>query len=134
MSKIIRELEQRIVGRFVRDALAAGYNLAVSSDRGYDVDDGMLLGSRDYDAIMAEAFAADECHIFVQPADEPAVLEDETTGRERLYGAGPAIRRVNSIGYVYLVLGNGGYDVVSDYTTNLETLLAGAMEISDAYA
>jgi hypothetical protein len=131
--KMRQEVERKIVRRFVKDALAAGYRLAVSGERGYDIDE-MLLGSTDVKAIMEAAFAGDECHIFVQPGDGPTVIDGESDLRERLYGAEKTIRRVNSIGYVYCVMGNDGWDVISDYTTNLESLLEGANKVSDQYA
>jgi len=115
--KMRQEVERKIVGQFVKDALAAGYRLAVSLERGYDIDD-MLLGSGDYDKIMEAAFAGDECHIFLQPADGPTVEDGQ----------------VVSDGHVYCVFGNDGWDVISDYSTNLEPLLAGANKISDHYA
>lgn len=128
-----QEVERKIVGQFVRDALAAGHRLAVSLDRGYDTDE-MLLGSSDEAAIMEAAFAGDECHIFVQPAEGPTVEDDNADARERIYGAATTIERVVSIGYVYCVFGNDGYDVISDYTTNLEALLTEANKIADHYA
>lgn len=109
-----RNIEKRIVRRFVKDALAQGKRLAVSLERGYDVED-MLLGSRDVKAIMDEAFAGDEAHIFVQPGIGPTV-EDGS---------------VLSEGWVYIVLGNDGWDVISDYTVNLEPLLAGANALAE---
>ena len=112
-----RKVETEIVSQFVRDALAAGYRLAVSLDRGYDVDE-MLLGSTDSEKIMAEAFAGDECHIFIQPADGPTVEDGQVVSK----------------GWVYLVLGNDGWDVISDYSTNIEPLLTNALKISDQYS
>lgn len=110
-----RRLEKQIVRRFVTDALAAGKRLAVSLERGFDLKE-MLLGSRDVGAIMAEAFAGDEAHIFVQPGEGPTIEDGQ----------------VASEGWVYIVLGNEGWDVISDYTTNLETLLAGATKLAEA--
>jgi hypothetical protein len=109
-----QNIERRIVRTFVEDALAAGKRLAVSLDRGYDVED-MLLGSRDKAAIMLEAFAGDEAHIFVQPAEGPTVEDGQ----------------VVSEGWVFIVLGNDGYDVISDYTVNLEPLLARANKLAE---
>lgn len=131
--KMRQEVERKIVGQFVRDALAAGHRLAVSLERGYDIDE-MLLGSRDEAKIMEEAFAGDECHIFVQSADGPTTEDGAADARERLYGADATIRRVVSIGHVYCVMGNDGWDVINDYTTNLETLLAGANKVSEQYS
>jgi hypothetical protein len=117
--KLRIELEKRIVGAFVRAALKAGYRLAVSLDKGYDVDE-MLLGSTDIERIMEEAFAGDEAHIFIQPAEGPTVENG----------------RVVSLGWVYIVLGNDGWDVISDYTVNplTEELLTESNKIADSYA
>ncbi len=35
------------------------------------------------------------------------------------------------IGWVYLVFGNSGYDLISDYTVNLEEFLKGANDLAD---
>jgi len=35
------------------------------------------------------------------------------------------------VGWVRLIYGNDGWDVVNDYTTNLETLMAGATALAD---
>jgi hypothetical protein len=115
--KLRQELEKRILSKFVDDALAAGKRLAVSLDRGFDIDE-MLNGSRDRNKIIEEAMAGDECHIFVQPANGPVVDEG----------------RVVSEGWVYFVWGNDGWDCISDNTTNLEYLLKGAEAIADQYA
>ena len=115
--KLRQELERKIMRRFVRAALASGHRLAVSLERGYDLDE-MLLGSRDEKKIIAAAFEGDECHIFVQPATGPTVEGG----------------KVISEGWVFFVFGNDGWDVISDYTTNLEPLLKSANELSEAYA
>lgn len=114
---IRRKVERLIVEAFVKQALEAGYRLTPSLERGYDRSEGdPLLGSTDFDAIMAEAAAGDDCHIFISEKDGP-LMED---------GA------ILSIGWVYLVYGNDGYDVVSDYTTNLDEL--GLMSRANALA
>lgn len=116
-AEIIQDMEQRIVRAFVEDAIAAGYRLAVSLERGYDVED-MLLGSVDPKEIMKEAFAGDDAHIFIQPGAGPTLDED---------------LRVVSLGWVFIVLGNDGWDVISDYTANnlTEQLLTRANALSD---
>jgi hypothetical protein len=106
--------EKKIVRRFVKDALAAGYRLAVSLERGYDVED-MLLGSTSEKEIMEEAFAGDEAHLFVQPKDGPTLEQGH----------------IVSEGWVYIVLGDDPGDVISDYSINIEPLLAGANEIAE---
>lgn len=113
----IRTMEKKIVRQFVNDALAKGYRLAVSLERGYDTDE-MLLGSTDVAKIMDEAFSGDEAHIFVQPGDGELITGDG---------------QVVSEGWVFIVLGNGGWDVISDYTVNLEPLMVNANKIADRY-
>jgi hypothetical protein len=107
-------VERRIISRFVDDALAAGHRLSVSLERGYDHED-MLLGSRDKKKIVDEAMAGDEAHIFVHAAEGELVEKGQ----------------VVSIGWVYVVLGNDGWDVISDYSVSLESLLKGANELAD---
>lgn len=112
--EIRQKIERTIAERFVDDALKAGYRLAVSLERGYDIDE-MLLGSRDRDKILEAMFAGDECHVFVQPAEGPTVEDG----------------RVISEGFVYFVLGNDGWDVISDYSTRLERLLTSANKLAE---
>lgn len=118
MSIAIRQkIEREIITSFVQTALAKGYRLAVSRERGYDVNE-MLLGSRDRKEIVKAAMAGDEAHIFVQPAEGDLVQGG----------------KIVSEGWVYVVLGNDGWDVISDYTTNLEPLMQGANRLSDKYS
>lgn len=117
MTKMIQEVEQKIIGQFVKDALEAGYRLAVSLERGYDLDE-MLIGCRDYEKIMAAIMEGEKCHVFVQSADGNLVEDGQ----------------IVSDGWVYFVLCNEGWDCISDYTTNLEKLLSKAISISEQYA
>ena len=111
------EVEKKIVGQFVRDALAADHRLSVSFERGYDLDE-MVIASTDYETIMKEAFDADDCHIFVHDADGPTIENG----------------LLIADGWVYCVYGNDGWDVISDYTTNLEPLMTEAFKISNHYS
>lgn len=112
------DMERAIVRTIARDALARGYTVSVSGERGYDTDD-MLVASTDVRAILAEATSYDECHLFAHEAGV-APFDDDGT--------------IDCLGWVFLVFGNDGYDVISDYTTNLETLLTGANALADRYA
>ncbi len=116
--KMRQEVERKIVGAFVDSALKAGHRLSVSLERGYDIEE-CLLDSTDRAKIMEEAFAGDECHIFIHKAEGP-LLEGTV---------------INSIGWVYCVFGNDGWDVISDYTTNLDDLglMKEAEKISNDY-
>lgn len=42
--------------------------------------------------------------------------------------------QVVSEGWVYVVMGNDGWDVISDYTTNLEPLMSGANRLAEKYS
>jgi len=116
--KMRQEVERKIVGAFVDSALKAGHRLSVSLERGYDIEE-CLLGSTDRAKIMEEAFAGDDCHIFVHASEGEILIEN----------------RINSIGWVYCVFGNDGWDVISDYTTNLDDLglMKEAEKISNDY-
>lgn len=118
--KARRFVERAICLRLVKDILKAGYRIGVSLERGYDCESGMLLGSTDKRKIIEELFAGDDCHLFVQPAEGPLVENGQ----------------VVSEGWVYLVFGNDGWDVVSDYClpARLQPLMAGAEKISDKWA
>lgn len=119
---MIREVEQKIVQAFMKSAIDAGYKLTVSLERGYDHDDDStcVLCSTDMEKLMEMAFAGDECHIFVHKSDMEPVVKG----------------RLQSVGWIQCVMGNDGYDVISDYTTNLDELglMVEAQKISDNYA
>jgi len=107
-------IEKKIVSKLVDDILAGGYRIAVSLERGYDVDE-MLLGSTDKNKIMDEALGGDDCHLFIQPANGPTVVDGS----------------VISKGWVYLVFGNDGWDVISDYSMKIEPLLENVNKLAD---
>lgn len=116
------EVEQKIVRAFVQAALKAGYRLSVSLENGYDIDtmrENNALGSTDEDRIMEEAFTGDDCVIFVHEA-EGELVEDES---------------ICCVGWVKPIYGNSGYDVLSNWTSDLEDLglLTEALELADKY-
>lgn len=119
--RAIQEVEEKIVGAFVDSCLKEGYKLTVSLERGYDYDDEStcVQNSDNKKKIMEMAFAGDDCHIFVMKKDEPPIIDDQ----------------INCIGWVFFVMGNDGYDVISDYTTGktMEGLLKESKKISDYY-
>lgn len=122
-------MERRIVRSAIRELRAQGYRFSPSSDRGYDVED-MLLGSRHEAMIMQRCFEADECHLFVVPAEGPVkVPRDEELATE--LGEDYDDFVPVSIGHLYFVFGNDGWDVLADYTTNLEDLLPKTMALID---
>ena len=100
--KLRQTFEKKIARLFVTEALDAGYNISV--DNGGDEFE--LAHSTDKKAIMAAMFATDD---------------------ERLHLS----RDGKNVGWVWFVYGNSGWDVISDYTTNLEHLMPKVEKLSD---
>jgi len=92
-------VEQEIVTRTVDALLAAGYMLQTDIQE----DPRPKLPTRDRAAILSEMMAVDDEFLGVY-------LNQLAVG--------------SSAGWVRFVYGNDGYDVISDYTTNLESILA----------
>jgi hypothetical protein len=101
-------IEVAIVKRIVKDALKAGYTL--------DVDDGgdrlAVWGSTSAKEVLAALINTDEDRLILRKLD--------ATGDTLI-----------EKGWVRLVYGNDGWDVVNDYTTNLEDVLAGANALAE---
>lgn len=117
--KMRQEVEQKILAAFVDSAIAANRPLTVSLERGYDLDE-CLIGSLDREKILEAAYEGDECHIFVHEAEVDFVVDDH----------------LDSLGWVYFVWGNDGWDCISDYIAApaITGLLVDAKKISDHYA
>jgi ribosomal protein L35AE/L33A len=98
-----QEIERQIIQRIVTDALEAGFQLTVD-DGG---DQPSVKRSTDQAAIMGAVMLTDEDRLYYSKPGEPLQ------------------------GWVRLIYGNDGWDVVNDYTTNLEPLLAGASAEAD---
>lgn len=92
------DIERKVYSRIVKDALADGLTVSV-----HDGEEYALEGSSSYKAIMDAGFSTD--------ADALVFFRD---GKR--------------LGFVSLVYGNSGWDVISDYTATdeMETLLKGA--------
>ena len=101
-----KEIEREVIGAFVDSALNAGYCLSV----------GNAKCSTDKEQIMQEMRDGDDCIIYVK---ELPTEEQEYKGK--------------TIGWVFCVFGNNGWDVIHDYTNNLEHLMVNAQLISDSY-
>jgi len=97
-----QKIESRIASRAVSALLAAGYWLAVCQG-----DEDEQPASRYKRDIMKLLGECDEDRIIVySPAKGP-------------------------VGWVHLVYGNAGWDVISDYTTNLEPQLIPASQYAE---
>jgi len=97
------DVEKRIVGKLVRDMLAAGYCLTIWNGG----DEAEIARSTDEAAIFAALAASDQ--------DEIEAYHPSSKSRA---------------GWVRLVWGNDCF-VISDYTTNFEAVLAGANALAD---
>ena len=105
MSATMRRIvEREIAAALIADGLAAGYAIAVNN--GGDEDE--LPPSTDAEAILAAMFATDDEHLHFYKDGKRA-------------------------GWVWFVYGNDGWDVISDYSTRLEHVMAGAQKVSARY-
>jgi len=100
-------IETRIVKKTVADLLAKGYELAVH--------DGEEWHKRTTDAakLHKALMETDQDRLFVYKADGPK-------GRRDWFG------------WVFFVYGNDGWDVINDYTTNLEADLTEVNALADS--
>lgn len=96
--------ERRIIRRLILDALAAGYTLGV-----HDGEELVLKHSTSVKDILGVMFTVDDEHLIFYDKD----------GKK--------------VGWVYFIYSNGnlGCDVISDYTTNLEWIMAGCNAVAD---
>lgn len=99
-----RATEYRIVHKLVGDLLAAGFVPFLRREG----EGRIVITSNDVEP-MADLFACDE---------------------ERLYVGRPG----GPSGWVFLVYGNDGWDVIADYTTNLEEHLKAVNAFADELA
>jgi hypothetical protein len=97
-----QRMERQVVRAAIDAALAAGYTLAV-----FDGEE-VHPKSRDRKAIFAEMFATDDEYLMV-------------------YGAADGQR----LGWMRFIYGNDGWDVLADYTVNLEPLMPAVNELTD---
>ena len=102
-------VEKRIVERVVADLLDAGFELAVD-DGGDEPHPRTANKTALYDALMN----TDEDRLYVYHKDSPPGIDFP-------------------MGWVYFVYGNDGWDVICDYTTNLELKLRGALEFAESF-
>jgi len=98
------EIERKIALAFIDDAIKAGYSITVN-----DGESKPIQKSTDRKAILDAMFSVGEEHLILYRDDVKA-------------------------GWVQFVCGSSGWDVISDYSTNLEPLMTNANKISEKYA
>ena len=101
-----QKIERQIARSTAKDLIAAGYSVVV-----FDGEEIALEASKDVGAIIAAMFSTDEDYLFAMTPTE-----------------GGAMARA---GWVRFIYGNDGWDVINDYTTNLETALAATTALAD---
>ena len=104
------DAERAIPKAAIASILAAGHLITVD-----DGEDLCLKWSNDADKIFAAMFSTDEDYLHIHNLG---------TTRENTRKA---------FGWIRFVYGNDGWDVMSDYTTNLESLLADANKAADEW-
>lgn len=105
-NKMRQMVEREIAEQLIKDALAAGYTLGVN-----DGEEITLRHCGSAEMVLKAMFTTDEDYLLVYDNED-----------------------ASHFGWVRFVYGNDGYDVISDYSTNLEHIMAGANKISDKYA
>ncbi len=103
--KMRQLVEKEIVTAVVKQALAAGFALSVNNGG----DEMEIEDVMDESAVLAAMFATDE---------------------DLLYFS----KEGKDLGWVLFVYGNGGWDVISDYTLSVEPHLTEAEKVSEKYA
>lgn len=106
--KMRQEVERKIATAFIQSALKAGFLISV--DNGEDETRPMSNEK----SILSAMFQTDEDRLYT------FVPKSDGSKRSRH-------------GWVYFIYGNDGWDVISDYTVNLQPLMAAADKISDYY-
>jgi hypothetical protein len=101
--KMRQRVERNIARRLILDGLAAGYTIKV-----HNGEELLMPFNQVAKQILSLMFSVDEEHLLFYKDDK-------------------------KIGWVLFVYGNDGWDVISDYSTNLEDIMAGARKVSDTY-
>lgn len=105
--------EKRIVRQVIKDAFKAGYILAI--DNGCDYGEEVIVKASDgISKAMTEVMLSDEDRVYLI---KPENFKSQKTWKHS--------------GWVYFVYGNDGWDVISDYTINLEDLLKASIRLSE---
>ena len=111
-----QRVEQRIASRAVSALLDAGFTLAVAQG-----DERPEPATRSKARIMRELGECDDDRLMVYKPDNLPPLN--ATGNEH-----PAD------GWIHFVYGNDGWDVMSDYTTSLESYIADAIKYAKTFS
>lgn len=103
--KMRQEIERKIAIALIESALKAGFAITVN-----DGEEDVLKDSISKHAVLKSMFTTDD---------------------DTLYLRKPGATKYSWVKFVY---GNDGYDVISDYTIDLEPIMSAADEISEQYS
>lgn len=98
-----QEIERKIAIATIKDLLNSGHSISVN-----DGEEVTLERSTDQTDILDAMFTTDEDYLIAHKDGE-----------------------LTSIGWVRFIYGNDGWDVVNDYTTNLEHHLATSLNLAE---
>ena len=101
-----QRIEKEIVRQVVESLTAAGFKLNIDVDGDYT----LLIPTNDVEKLVGAMFQTDE---------------------ERLYVFREGQK--NPFGWVFFVYGNDGWDVIADFTVNVEDYLTDAMTMADNF-
>lgn len=103
-NKVRLEVERRIAQQAIADLLEAGYTLGVN-----DGEEITIKESTDAEAVLKAMATTDEDYLL-------------------------AYRDGKRVGWVRFIYGNDGWDVINDYTTNLEEALTKTTALTDKFS
>lgn len=132
VAKRIR-IETRIIKSAIAELLKAGYLLGV-----HNGEETTIKRSRDARAVLENLQTTDDDYLLVygpsaQP-QRPGELCTDAACPVRVDGIPHAHPPIVRIGWVRFVYGNDGWDVICDYTTNLESALESTNALADRIA
>lgn len=105
-NKVRIEVERRIAQQAIADLLGAGFTVGVN-----DGEEVTISRSKDAEAVLKAMMTTDQDYLLAYQE-----------GIER------------HVGWVRFVYGNDGWDVINDYTTNLEEALGKTIELTDKFS
>jgi hypothetical protein len=107
-AELIKNHDVSVRPRALMEAVMCRKLIELANAAGYTIEIDEYEGEKtpDDDSILKACFNLDEIHMIFHKDGQ-------------------------RIGWVFLVMGNSGYDLISDYTTNLEEFLKPAMELGD---
>lgn len=102
---IRQEIERKIIKAAVTSLIREGFNISVWDGESYQIKNSITVGG-----VMAAIMSTDEDTLIVRDSHD------------------------TPMGKIFLVYGNDGYDVIHDYSVNLEKYLDNAIKLADKYA